>query len=140
VLVATDIAARGIDVDGVTHVINFELPNEPESYVHRIGRTARAGADGVAISLCDGSERTYLRSIERLTRRSLKVEDARGVKLMEPPVAAAPRPAAPPRPPAPPRPAAKPRAQRNDAPRPQKRRRAGGNAPMHRGAQQHRVA
>jgi ATP-dependent RNA helicase RhlE len=144
VLVATDIAARGIDVDGVTHVINFELPNEPESYVHRIGRTARAGADGVAISLCDGSERSYLRSIERLTRRSLKVEDARGIKLMEPPAAVTPRPA-PPRPPvpaAPPRTPAKaaPKSQRNGAPRPPKRRRSGGNAPMHRGSQQHRVA
>ena len=53
VLVATDIAARGIDVDGITHVINYDLPNEPESYVHRIGRTARAGADGIAISFCD---------------------------------------------------------------------------------------
>jgi ATP-dependent RNA helicase RhlE len=68
VLVATDIAARGIDVDDVSHVVNFELPNEPESYVHRIGRTARAGAGGSAISICDGSERGYLRDIERLTR------------------------------------------------------------------------
>jgi len=68
VLVATDIAARGIDVDDVSHVVNFELPNEPESYVHRIGRTARAGAGGSAISFCDGSERGYLRDIERLTR------------------------------------------------------------------------
>ena len=65
VLVATDIAARGIDVDGVTHVVNFELPNEPESYVHRIGRTARAGADGIAISLCDATEVAYLRDIEK---------------------------------------------------------------------------
>jgi ATP-dependent RNA helicase RhlE len=73
VLVATDIAARGIDVDDISHVINFELPNEPESYVHRIGRTARAGAHGVAISLCDAAERTYLRDIERLTRKSLSV-------------------------------------------------------------------
>ena len=73
VLVATDIAARGIDVDGVSHVINFELPNEPESYVHRIGRTARAGAGGVALSFCDGDERAYLRDIERLTRTSLAV-------------------------------------------------------------------
>jgi ATP-dependent RNA helicase RhlE len=73
VLVATDIAARGIDVDGISHVINFELPNEPESYVHRIGRTARAGASGVALSFCDASERTYLRDIERLTRIPLKV-------------------------------------------------------------------
>ena len=68
VLVATDIAARGIDVVGVTHVINFELPNVPESYVHRIGRTARAGAAGTAISLCDGSERPFLRDIEKLIR------------------------------------------------------------------------
>ena len=56
VLVATDIVARGIDVDGITHVINYELPNEPESYVHRIGRTARAGADGIALSFCDSNE------------------------------------------------------------------------------------
>lgn len=73
VLVATDIAARGIDVDGVTHVINFELPNEPESYVHRIGRTARAGAEGIALSFCDPAERDYLRGIERLIKRSVDV-------------------------------------------------------------------
>jgi ATP-dependent RNA helicase RhlE len=73
VLVATDIAARGIDIDGVTHVINFELPNEPESYIHRIGRTARAGATGVAISFCDASENTYLRDIEKLTRTAIAV-------------------------------------------------------------------
>jgi ATP-dependent RNA helicase RhlE len=73
VLVATDIASRGIDVDGITHVINFELPNEPESYVHRIGRTGRAGAAGVALSFCDPSERTFLRDIERLTRARLRV-------------------------------------------------------------------
>ena len=73
VLVATDIAARGIDVDGVTHVINFELPSESESYIHRIGRTARAGAGGVAISFCDPSERAYLSGIERLIRRRLTV-------------------------------------------------------------------
>jgi len=77
VLVATDIAARGIDVDGVTHVINFELPNEPESYVHRIGRTARAGAAGIALSFCDPSERAFLRDIERLTRRPMEVVDGR---------------------------------------------------------------
>jgi ATP-dependent RNA helicase RhlE len=65
VLVATDIAARGIDVTGISHVINFDLPAEPESYVHRIGRTARAGAAGIAISFCDGSERGTLRAIER---------------------------------------------------------------------------
>ncbi len=73
VLVATDIAARGIDVDGITHVINYELPNEPESYIHRIGRTARAGADGIAISFCDRGERTYLKDIERLLKRRLTV-------------------------------------------------------------------
>jgi ATP-dependent RNA helicase RhlE len=73
VLVATDIAARGVDVDDVTHVINFELPNEPESYVHRIGRTARAGTEGIAISFCDQSERIYLRDIERLVKRQIPV-------------------------------------------------------------------
>ena len=72
-LVATDIAARGIDVDGITHVINFDLPNVPESYVHRIGRTARAGADGIALSFCNGEERDLLRDIEKLTRRKLAV-------------------------------------------------------------------
>ena len=71
VLVATDIAARGIDVDGVSHVINFDLPNVPETYVHRIGRTARAGADGVAISLCDHEERAFLRGIEKLIRAKI---------------------------------------------------------------------
>ncbi|MFI5023511.1 MAG: DEAD/DEAH box helicase [Alphaproteobacteria bacterium] len=73
VLVATDIAARGIDIDGISHVINYELPNVPESYVHRIGRTARAGADGIAISFCDGAERAYLKDIEKLTRRAIAV-------------------------------------------------------------------
>jgi len=73
VLVATDIAARGIDVDAVSHVINYELPNEPESYVHRIGRTARAGAGGIALSFCDPAERAYLRDIERLIRQQLAV-------------------------------------------------------------------
>ena len=73
VLVATDIASRGIDIDNVSHVINYELPNVPESYVHRIGRTARAGAEGIAISFCDASERADLRSIERLIKRSLTV-------------------------------------------------------------------
>ena len=73
VLVATDIAARGIDIDDITHVINFELPNEPESYVHRIGRTARAGGQGIAISFCDPSERDYLRDIERLIHMKIAV-------------------------------------------------------------------
>jgi len=76
-LVATDIAARGIDVDGVSHVVNFDLPNVPETYVHRIGRTARAGADGVAISLCAGEEIAYLRDIEKLIRVALPREDRR---------------------------------------------------------------
>ncbi len=77
-LVATDIAARGIDVDGISHVVNFDLPNIPETYVHRIGRTARAGADGVAISLCAGpDEHSYLRDIERLIRITLPKEDRR---------------------------------------------------------------
>jgi len=73
VLVATDIAARGIDIDGVTHVINYELPNEPETYIHRIGRTARAGADGHAISFCSAPERGYLHSIERLIHKQIPV-------------------------------------------------------------------
>ena len=73
VLVATDIAARGIDVENVTHVINFELPNVPEDYVHRIGRTARAGAAGIAIAFCSDDEKSYLRSIEKLTRLSVPV-------------------------------------------------------------------
>jgi ATP-dependent RNA helicase RhlE len=77
ILVATDIAARGIDVEGITHVINFEIPNEPESYVHRVGRTARAGASGIAISFCDGTEVAYLRDIEKLIGCSLvKIGDA----------------------------------------------------------------
>jgi len=71
VLVATDIAARGIDVSGVSHVFNFELPNVPEQYVHRIGRTARAGADGVSVSFCAPDEKPYLRDIERLTQVKL---------------------------------------------------------------------
>jgi len=73
VLVATDIAARGIDIDNISHVINFELPNEPESYVHRIGRTARAGAEGIAFSFCAAEERNYLRDIEKLIRQKIKV-------------------------------------------------------------------
>jgi ATP-dependent RNA helicase RhlE len=77
VLVATDIAARGIDIDQVTHVVNFELPDVPESYVHRIGRTARAGAAGIAISLCDVEERELLHDIERLTRKPIPAEDHR---------------------------------------------------------------
>jgi ATP-dependent RNA helicase RhlE len=73
VLVATDIAARGLDVEGISHVVNFDLPNVPEAYVHRIGRTARAGAAGVALSFCDETEEAYLRDIERTTRVRLGV-------------------------------------------------------------------
>ncbi len=75
VLVATDIAARGIDVDDISHVVNFDLPNEPESYVHRIGRTGRAGASGMAYSFCAADERNMLRSIERLTRMTIEIAD-----------------------------------------------------------------
>jgi ATP-dependent RNA helicase RhlE len=75
VLVATDIAARGIDVDEVTHVINFDLPNESESYVHRIGRTGRAGLNGIAYSFCSTDERDYLRDIERLIQAHIPVVD-----------------------------------------------------------------
>jgi ATP-dependent RNA helicase RhlE len=81
ILVATDIAARGIDIDGVTHVINFDLPNVPESYVHRIGRTARAGASGIAISFCDREERPYLRDIERLIRKAIPVVDSHPFRI-----------------------------------------------------------
>ncbi|MEM0984414.1 MAG: DEAD/DEAH box helicase [Planctomycetota bacterium] len=80
VLVATDVAARGLDVDGVSHVFNFNLPNEPEAYVHRIGRTGRNGAEGIAVSFCDPTERAYLRAIEKLTGKRLGGEgrDDRG--------------------------------------------------------------
>jgi ATP-dependent RNA helicase RhlE len=73
ILVATDIAARGLDIDAVSHVINFDLPNEPESYVHRIGRTARAGASGIAYSFCAVDERKYLKDIEKLIRQNIPV-------------------------------------------------------------------
>jgi ATP-dependent RNA helicase RhlE len=73
-LVATDIAARGIDVDGISHVINYDMPVEPETYVHRIGRTARAGAEGDAISFCSAAERDYLRAIEKLIRTEVPVD------------------------------------------------------------------
>jgi len=92
-LVATDIAARGIDVDGISHVVNFDLPNVPETYVHRIGRTARAGAEGIAISLIAGAEEMgYLRDIEKLIRIALPREDRRTPGSRDAaPAAAAPR-------------------------------------------------
>jgi ATP-dependent RNA helicase RhlE len=76
-LIATDIAARGIDVDGISHVVNYDLPNIPEAYVHRIGRTARAGRAGVAISFCDHEEASYLRDIEKLIRMAIPATDRR---------------------------------------------------------------
>ncbi|MGA2799100.1 MAG: DEAD/DEAH box helicase [Thermoguttaceae bacterium] len=74
VLVATDVASRGIDVEGISHVMNYDLPHEPETYIHRIGRTGRAGATGIAFSLCDNDERKHLKAIERLIRQTLSVE------------------------------------------------------------------
>ena len=74
VLVATDVAARGIDIDGVTHVVNFDIPSQPESYVHRIGRTGRAGASGIAVSLCTPEEDGDLKAIERLIGKKVPVE------------------------------------------------------------------
>jgi ATP-dependent RNA helicase RhlE len=75
ILIATDIAARGIDVEGISHVLNYDLPHEPETYIHRIGRTGRAGASGIAVSFCDVAERKLLQAIERLTRTALAVEN-----------------------------------------------------------------
>src|SRR5882724_10721476 len=73
VLVATDIAARGIDIDDLTHVLNYELPNVPETYIHRIGRTGRAGSSGMAISFCDWSEKTFLTDIQKLIKKTIPV-------------------------------------------------------------------
>jgi len=84
VLVATDLAARGIDVDGITHVVNFDLPNEPETYVHRIGRTARAGASGQAVSFCDPDEKPLLRAIEKLIGERIPFEGDPNLPLGEP--------------------------------------------------------
>ena len=97
ILVATDIAARGIDVQAISHVINYELPDDPENYVHRIGRTARNGASGFAITLCDGTERGKLRDVERLIRRTLPTTGelkGNGGEVVEAAEARAPRPAA----------------------------------------------
>ena len=76
VLVATDIASRGIDVKNISHVINYDLPNEPEAYVHRIGRTARAGKEGIAISFCDETERSQLKEVEKIIRGKIPIVDA----------------------------------------------------------------
>jgi ATP-dependent RNA helicase RhlE len=93
VLVATDIAARGIDVDSISHVINYDLPNEPETYVHRIGRTGRAGAAGIALSFCSADERAYLRDIERLIRQHVEViQDHPYISGQAAPSPASPRP------------------------------------------------
>jgi len=85
VLVATDLAARGIDVDGVSHVFNYDLPHEPETYVHRIGRTGRAGAAGIAVAFCDHDERADLKAIERLLRRPLPIDPEHAVSVPTPP-------------------------------------------------------
>jgi ATP-dependent RNA helicase RhlE len=93
VLVATDIAARGIDIDDVTHVVNFDVPEVPETYVHRIGRTARAGAAGMALSFCEAAERPDWRNIEKLTRQDIPIVEGHPyesrVPFTEPPRAAA---------------------------------------------------
>jgi ATP-dependent RNA helicase RhlE len=90
VLVATDIAARGLDIDMISHVVNYDLPADADNYVHRIGRTGRAGADGVAVSFCDGAERTTLQAIQRLTRQTLSVEaQPAGMPPVSPPPAQA---------------------------------------------------
>ena len=81
VLVATDIAARGIDIDELTHVLNFELPNIPETYIHRIGRTGRAGASGIALSFCDAEEREFLRDINKLIGKPIPVIDEHPFKM-----------------------------------------------------------
>ena len=119
-LIATDIAARGIDVEGISHVINYDLPNIPESYVHRIGRTARAGAAGIAISFCDHEERAYLRDIEKLIRMTIPATDRRSAPSARSSAREASSPAAGSRPaaerrwaPAGSRPATEPREQQN---------------------------
>jgi ATP-dependent RNA helicase RhlE len=91
VLVATDIAARGIDIDELTHVINYELPNIPESYVHRIGRTGRAGASGIAIAFCDTEEKEYLRDIQKLIGKQIPVVDDHAYELKNHNVTKAPQ-------------------------------------------------
>jgi len=95
VLVATDIAARGIDIDDVTHVVNFDVPEVPETYVHRIGRTARAGAAGMALSFCEADERADWRNIEKLTRQEIPIVEGHPYESRVPFTAASPSPRAP---------------------------------------------
>ncbi|RPD45552.1 MULTISPECIES: DEAD/DEAH box helicase [Chitinophagaceae] len=92
VLVATDIAARGIDVDNLSHVINYDLPNVPETYVHRIGRTGRAGAEGMAFSFCDAEERAYLKDIQKLTGLTIPVVEEHPFPMRSRPAHPAPAP------------------------------------------------
>jgi ATP-dependent RNA helicase RhlE len=116
-LVATDIAARGIDIDAVSHVVQFELPNVPEAYVHRIGRTARAGADGSAIAFCADDERSLLKDIERVTRQRIPSFDRRNDRHLGAATAALPEVAGKPDAPAQPhRTGHKPKPNRNHAP------------------------
>lgn len=91
VLVATDIAARGIDIDSLSHVINFELPNVPETYVHRIGRTGRAGASGISISFCDAEEKAYLKDIQKLIGKTIPVVEGHEWPMVQ----SAPSPSSP---------------------------------------------
>jgi ATP-dependent RNA helicase RhlE len=84
VLVATDIAARGIDIDELTHVINYEIPNIPETYVHRIGRTGRAGASGIALSFCDEEEKAFLKDIHKLIAKTIPVEEGHPYPMKQP--------------------------------------------------------
>ncbi|WP_375766703.1 DEAD/DEAH box helicase [Archangium gephyra] len=130
VLVATDIAARGIDIDGITHVINFDLPNVPETYVHRIGRTGRAGAAGIALSFCDSEERAYLKDIERTIRRRVPVMEAQAYRSNMPAPAEGALDAAPARAQQSPRPA---QGQRRDGERRDGGRRDGNGGGRRRG-------
>jgi ATP-dependent RNA helicase RhlE len=126
-LVATDIAARGIDIDSVTHVIQYELPNVPEAYVHRIGRTARAGAKGSAVAFCADDERNLLRDIQKVTRQTIPAFDRRNDRALGAATAAMPEPAGvrAERPAHPPR----------DSQAKPKRNRGGGSAKAHGGGQ-----
>ena len=126
-LVATDIAARGIDIDSLPYVINYEIPNIAEDYVHRIGRTGRAGMEGEAISLVSHDERAFMRDIEKLIKRTLEHEVIAG---FEPSAHAAPRPVQPPRGPRKPQPQGKPQV-RNSGQKP-------GGPQLHRSGGRHR--